>query len=927
MNKLLAKKYSLINIYFLSIGVICLFIFFFQDFSYSFETNIPAVNIDPKVTSYNLGPDLEIFEDNTNNLSINTINNPSYNKLFHRSIESIPSFGYTDSAIWVRFKLKSAKESVWLLEIDQAMIENIKLFIPDKNDHFIEKETGLLIPFNSREEKYRNFLFRLPLDNTEKTFYMRFESKGYTLQLPLMLWDIEAFNNKVKTENLIFGIFCGIFIVMILYNFVIFFFLKDITYLYYTLYIASTLLVNLTLFGLTAQYLWPNIGELNSNLRAFLIFSAYAFMLIFPLNFLEAKKYLPKAGKYVQYLIIIFFILALLSLTIGIKFPTLISLSGLLTLVIIITMAVYTLIHGFKPARYFLAAWIIFLLAILATILRSLNLVPGNFHLLYSLLIGSSIEVTLLSLALADKFNLLKIQITKTNSILEKEIEHHKITQKELLRVSEALNKDALNSITSHVAILDKDGYIVTVNDYWNKFAIENGGSLEKVGTGINYLDVCRSSIGEFAQTAKEALNGIQKVINGLQNNFSMEYSFNSPVEKRYFLMNVSPLSGKEGVIITHMNITETKLLEEKFLQSQKLEAVGRLASGIAHDFNNLLTVIMGSANLAKFKPGNDLKELDNIIQASQSAASLTQQLLVFARKQVISPKIIELNKLIININNMVYRLLGKNVELIDALTPEPCIIKADPGLIEQVIMNLVINASDAMPNGGKLFIETFNLVIDESETVLLTITDTGSGMTEEIKNHIFEPFFTTKEAEKGTGLGLATSYGIITQAGGNIKVESEIDKGTKFKIYFPKAQGTLEEDFKYKDIHELEKGTETILLIEDEPLVLEITSNILVNQGYKLIKARNGMEAIDIYKNTSEKIDLIITDVMMPTMTGKEVFEVLKAENPDIRVLFMSGYTDDASYYTDLGKNSRFINKPFLPEVILQNIRAILNE
>ncbi len=531
-----------------------------------------------------------------------------------------------------------------------------------------------------------------------------------------------------------------------------------------------------------------------------------------------------------------------------------------------------------------------------------------------------------------------KRNLSRLVPVIERELKkidiklENKISR-EALRESEELNKAILDSITAHMAVLDKNGNIIAINNAWKKFAVENSCSFEKVGIGVNYFDICRKAIGEQAVFAHDAMLGIQKVINGQLEAFIMEYPCHSPTEQSWFELSVVPLNSKNnGVVIKHQNITEGKKLEEKLLQSQKLEAVGRLAAGIAHDFNNLLTVILGSANLANIKINNNksaIGELEQIQEASQRAANLTQQLLVFARKQVTSPRFIDLNSLIVNLNKMLYRIIGENIELIAALTPAQCVIKADPGQIEQVIINLVINARDSMPVNGKLFIET-SIIAKEvnNELILLTIRDTGTGMSDEVKSHIFEPFFTTKKVGKGTGLGLATCYGIITQCGGNIEVDSEVNLGTTVKVYLPKAVGvTHVSNIKYDQVS-IPDGNETILLVEDEPLVLRVTSSILQSKGYKVIEASNGAEALKIARegNNGSEIKLLISDIVMPHMTGREVAEKLREEFPKIRILFMSGYTEDNMVHNMTEKNIDFIHKPFLPDVFLQNVRNVLD-
>lgn len=382
---------------------------------------------------------------------------------------------------------------------------------------------------------------------------------------------------------------------------------------------------------------------------------------------------------------------------------------------------------------------------------------------------------------------------------------------------------------------------------------------------------------------------------------------------------------------------------ERQLIQSQKLEAVGRLAGGISHDFNNLLTVILGHSDLTLRQMSGDhplRRNLEQIVQASERAASLTKQLLAFSRKQVMQPKVFDVNAVVTDLEKMLRRMIGEDIELRVTLDPELGNIKADPVQLEQVLMNLVVNARDAMPKGGKLSIETTNVYLDESYTedhmsvspghyVMLAISDTGCGMNAEVRQHIFEPFFTTKEMGKGTGLGLSMVYGIVKQSGGNIWVYSEENQGTTFKIYFPRVTQEAEQYKRAPATHDVPRGSETILLVEDAEWVRILARQILEGSGYKVLEA-NGPEAairlIDSNHNGS-KIDLLLTDVVMPGMSGNEMSKHLLGTHPDLPVLFMSGYTDDAIVqHGVLEPGINFIQKPFSPDALALKVREVLD-
>jgi signal transduction histidine kinase len=379
---------------------------------------------------------------------------------------------------------------------------------------------------------------------------------------------------------------------------------------------------------------------------------------------------------------------------------------------------------------------------------------------------------------------------------------------------------------------------------------------------------------------------------------------------------------------------------EEQLRQAQKLEAVGRLAGGIAHDFNNLLSVILSYTELLLSEPGLEQRnqsELEEIKRAGERAADLTRQMLAFSRQQVLEPKILDLNDVLANLSRMLVRVLGEDIEL-KILPGGPLgVVKADPGQIEQVVMNLVVNARDAMPRGGKLTIATSNVDLDEEYArghlgvipgpyVLLSVSDTGVGMNKATQTRIFEPFFTTKERGKGTGLGLSTVFGIVKQSGGNILVYSEPNFGATFKIYLPQASGAAAAVSSQKPALAT-RGSETILLVEDEDQVRSVADGILRRSGYHVLEARSPAEALFICEQHPARIDLLLSDVVMPGLSGRMLAERISAMRPGIRVLFMSGYTDDAMlHHGVLDSGFAFLQKPFTPGSLSRRVREVLD-
>lgn len=394
------------------------------------------------------------------------------------------------------------------------------------------------------------------------------------------------------------------------------------------------------------------------------------------------------------------------------------------------------------------------------------------------------------------------------------------------------------------------------------------------------------------------------------------------------------------GVVGVIADITERKHLEEQFLQAQKMEAIGRLAGGIAHDFNNLLTAIIGYSqiSLARLHSQDPMrKDIEEVETAGQRAAALTGQLLAFSRKQVVQPQVLALNTLVTDLTKMLQRLIGEDVELETHLDPEAWQIKADRGQIEQIIMNLAVNSRDAMPEGGKLTIETSNVQLDEDYAgthidasvgphVMLAISDTGSGMDKQTESRIFEPFFTTKEQGRGTGLGLSTVYGIVKQSGGSIGVYSEVGRGTTFKVYLPRVEESVDTKAgKLQD--DCARGTETVLLVEDSDTVRKLARKLLEEDGYTVLEASSGDDGWQISEQHNGPIDLLLTDVVMPGTSGREIAQRLAARRPRMRVLYMSGYTDDAIVrHRVLDATAPFIQKPFTRDALLRKVREVLD-
>jgi len=512
-------------------------------------------------------------------------------------------------------------------------------------------------------------------------------------------------------------------------------------------------------------------------------------------------------------------------------------------------------------------------------------------------------------------------------------------TVEQALVASEGQWERSFDAITDYMCLLDRSGRILRANHAMTQWSQPTCGDL----IGRNYQDI-------FGYLQHPGTAGVCDVINDAPCMID-EVSF--PRFEGWFCVSAFPLKNEQnqitGAILIVKDITESYKMrdtlqknEAGLRQASKMEAIGRLAGGIAHDFNNMLTSILGYSSLMlRTLKENDphRNDLQEITRAAERATALTRQLLDFSHERALETKVIQLNTIIENIENFMRRTIGEDIKLVLRLGKGLWNIQADMSRMEQIIMNLSINSRDAMPNGGQLIIETSNQVLDKSfchihpeimpgHYILLEVSDTGHGMPPDVLDHIFEPFFTTKEKGKGTGLGLTTIYGIVRQFGGCIACYSEINKGTTFKIYLPRCRDIHESPADITPETTLPRGHETVLVVDDEPNIVTMISQLLNELGYQVLPANSSAQALKINEQHPGPIHLVLTDIVMPDMRGTDLVHYLTRKRPDIKTLYMSGYTNDiALQTTGLKKNALYLQKPFSLETLARQVRKILEQ
>ena len=881
---------------------------------------------------YGLGSHIEILEDAGGSLTLAEVSKPEYDSRFIAHTSPVPNFGFSLSAFWVRLRVKSASHSrsPWALQLHNPNMDFVDLYVLNAAGKVsVAKHSGRMRPLQSGDffGEHPVFLISFPRASTQ-TIYMRFQGEESVI-IPLRLLSMTSFIADVGSSHISNGILLGILVIMLLYNLFLFVSLRDKNYLYFVLSIAAYLLFSVSFLGIGYRYLWPNLvtwNKLTLPLSAGLLVLA---LLKFSDLFLMAKERMAGIHKAIMVMMILVggFVIG----TFFLNYPIFIQAIVLATIVnaaLVVTATMISSRQGYRPARFLLLGFSILAVGVIVFLLVRLGRLPSTPLTGNGFAYGGVALILLMALALADRIKILKAEKEESDQSLRKSEEQVRILSR------------ATEQSPALILITDLRGNIEYANPRFEEV------------TGYTFAEVRGKNprLLKSGETPRAVYEELWRTIASGEAWRGEWQNRKKNGELYWESALICPIKNEAGEITHYLgikeDITEHKELQDQLFQVQKMESIGTLAGGIAHDFNNILTVIKGYSDfaLSRLDKGHPLYNDISIIQsAGEKAENLTRQILAFSRKQIYHPQVVDLNRIIRDMENMALRLIGEDIRIEMSLAPELPAIKADPSQIEQICVNLLVNARDAInlrtdrAGEKKITIETGTIFLDEDYVrqhmgskkglhILFAISDTGTGINEDIRKKIFDPFFTTKAY--GTGLGLATVYGIVKQNEANILLTSEPGTGSTFKIYWPavveKPPVVSGVDLVGADLH----GSERVLLAEDESSVAGFVYAVLKKAGYQVTVARNGKEALDLAARQSVPFDLLLTDLVMPDMNGKELSEKIKEILPTIRILFSSGYTD--SYLDHSGALDDaidFLQKPYSMNALLKKVRSVLSK
>jgi PAS domain S-box-containing protein len=869
-----------------------------------------------------------------------------------RPLGGARSLGFTSAALWLRAEVvnDSPRPRALVLVYDAPLLESLDVWL-ERGGRLERHRGGFAVPDAERDVVHRGTSLRLELSfapGERAPLWLRARTRA-ALVAAFSLWEPEARAARDRLLLLFHGVNLGVLLVLVAVHLYAWSALRDRSHLGFVLLVLSFAAYQATASGPAAALLWPGSLRLAAAAPRVLGLVAVAAGLWFARSFLRVRDRFPRLDALARGL----GVLALLALPLAAAEA---PLGGLLasalggaTLLVVLALAVGAASTGDRAARLFLGAWGLLALAGAAFVPALLGMLPLGPPVLHWFRGAFSLAGVVLSFALTDR---LRESDRRARAGLERTVEERtrSLTQSvEALRAEAEERHRAIQAMreseerfrlafdTSPDAItlnrLD-DGLYVAVNEGFTRL------------TGYRRDDVLGRTALEvdiFADPADR-----QRLMAGLRQRAQVQ-NLEAPFRTRDGRVLIGLLSarilmlrGEPLILSVTRDVTaeraadgERRLLEEQLRQAQKMEALGRLAGGVAHDFNNILTAIIANAGLAVLEaPADDPNRalLMEIRDAARRGADLTRQLLAVSRKQVLEPRPVDLNALLANLRRMLGRLIGEDVELrLDLGAGLPPVL-ADPGQVEQVVMNLAVNARDALEKGGVITISTRGAQVREGEArpperaagryAVVTVADTGRGIPPEALSHLFEPFYTTKPAGHGTGLGLSTVYGIVRQHGGFVEVESEPGRGAAFRVHLPAVEGERAAGEEPPRAEPLPRGDETVLLVEDEGPVRDVARAVLDRLGYRVLAAANGEEALALVARHPGPVDLLLTDVVLPGPGGPEVAAAVRARRPACRVLFMSGYPENLAAGL---AGVPFLPKPFSPETLARKIREVL--
>ncbi len=909
----------------------------------------PAAHFSATSSKLDLQPYIEILVDADHHLSINDITKGEAQNNFKPASIVGNSFGFSSAVFWLRFNLQQDKalEETILLQLEYPQIDHVTLFVPDGRGGFSERITGDMLPFASREINHRTPVFQLPEHRGEnRIYYMRLYTGG-SMQVELTLWSSSAFIEYVDATNFVMGGYFGIMLLLLLAAIIAYIKLRDRLFLFYALYLLSFQLFLLSLYGFSYQHLWPEFPFFASRISAVLMGLAIIFVLLFCGHFLRVwKGNHPRIKILFNGLIFCGFMGALISLfgnyATAVQFSTLF---GLLTPILIMVAALSSLVKGFKPARYFLVAFSLLLFGVFMAVLLEFGFVPRTFITVYAMQIGALFEIILLSYALMDRISLLHDEKEKAlekassylcqlNEGLETQVE--KRTKQ--LSESEAQLRTLIKTLPDLVWWKDTDGVYMGCNQKFER------------RTGVRQAEIIGKTVHDlFEKEQADFFHEKDQLVmqSGSLSINEEEVTFADDGHTELLETTKVPMYSPDGELIGILgvgrDITQRRQTEQVLLDTQKMEAMGQLTGGIAHDFNNILAIIIGNLTMLQrqlLADDSASKRIGVIQKSAQRAAELVRQLLGFSRNKADKQVVSNINQLLNDMDSLIVHSVTPSIEVKHKFASDLWLSKIDPGDFQDAVINLIINARDAMPAGGELILQTMNCTnlekndvlcagIEGGDYVQLAVIDSGEGISKAKQAHIFEPFYTTKEQGKGTGLGLAMVFGFIKRSEGCIIVESEEGAGTSMQLYLPKCSGALQiKQEKVSDImDEKHRGQETILVVDDEEALLELASDVLEDLDYRVLTATNGVQALQVLDEEPE-IDLLLSDVLMPGgINGYELAERATTSYPKLKVLLASGYTSRSEIHnSQIRFSANMLSKPYNLSELAKRVRQLLD-